>query len=218
MRRSRRPSQSPAGAGPPLVRQEYTRLAAAYDRRWARYLRASTAATVARLPIRAGERVLDVGCGTGYLLARLQARCPDSDLVGLDLTPAMLDQAAGRLGAAATLLCGSGDALPLPDASVDTVVSANVFHFFERPHAALAEMARVLRPGGRLVITDWCDDYLACRVLDRTLRLLRRPHGAVWSSSKCAAALEQAGFDAVRVERYRIGWIWGMMTASASRA
>lgn len=218
MRRSRRPSQSPAGAGRPPVRQEYTRLAAEYDRRWARYLRASTAATVARLPIRAGERVLDVGCGTGYLLARLRERCPEAELLGLDLTPAMLDRAADRLGGRMRLLCGSGDALPLPDGSLDAVVSANAFHFFDRPDAALAEMGRVLRPGGRLVITDWCDDYLACRLMDRALRLLRRPHGAVWGSADCAAALTAMGFRTVRVERFRIGWLWGMMTASALRA
>ncbi|MGE4220742.1 MAG: methyltransferase domain-containing protein [Alphaproteobacteria bacterium] len=190
-------------------------MAGEYERRWSRYLRASTAATLERLPVRPGQRVLDVGCGTGFLIDRLLARCPEAEPVGLDLTPAMLDRAADRLGGRARLLCGSGDALPLPDRSIDALVSANVFHFFDRPGTALAEMRRVLRPGGRIVITDWCDDYIACRVMDRTLRLLGRPHGAVWGSRDCAVALEQSGFHAVRVERFRIGWLWGMMTASA---
>src|SRR5215471_6406351 len=61
--------------------------------------------------------------------------------------------------------------LPLADATFDSVVCANSFHYFRLPVGALREMGRVLRPGGSLVLVDWCDDYLTCKLCSLWLRL-----------------------------------------------
>lgn len=199
------------------VLREYQRLAPRYDRRWAFYVAATARETLRRLPPGPLGRLLDVGCGTGAFLAALaEARSP-AGLAGVDLAPAMLAVARARLPAEVGLEVASADALPFPDARFDTVASLSAFHFFRRPEAALGEMRRVLRPGGTLVLTDWCDDYLACRLLDRLLRLASPGHFRVYGSTECGALLEGAGFEEVRIERYRVGLLWGLMTAVARR-
>lgn len=110
-----------------------------------------------------GERVLDLGCGTGTLCAMLKRHCPDAEIIGVDPDPAMLARArekAATCGLAVTLLQGSATALPSQaplDRAVDTVVSSLMFHHLPRAgkRAALAEAYRLLRPGGKLVLADW---------------------------------------------------------------
>jgi SAM-dependent methyltransferase len=108
----------------------------------------------------AGGRVLDVGCGPGHLSIRL-AREHGLEVTGLDLDPAMIERAqanAERLeaegGGRPSFLVGDVAALPFPDGSFDLVVSTLSMHHWEDPSAALAEIARVLRPGGRALIWD----------------------------------------------------------------
>ena len=95
----------------------------------------------------AGRRVLDVGCGTGRLAALLAGA--GAEVVGVDLSPAMLAVAAQR--APGRLACADAARLPLPDASVDAAVTVATLEFTHDPAAVLAEMARVVRPGGRVV-------------------------------------------------------------------
>lgn len=102
-----------------------------------------------------GKRVLDVGCGDGVLGVRL-AR-DGADVTGLDSDPLMLEVARRRLVDAkviAVFVDGKAEALPFPDASFDVVVAVTVLCFVPEPLKAFAEMARVLRPGGRLVIGE----------------------------------------------------------------
>ncbi len=101
-------------------------------------------------------RVLDVGCGSGYLLRQLAARVPGaSELVGIDPAPTMIRTAQAMAGdARLRYRAGVAEQLPYPDGSFDLVVSTVSFHHWVGQQAGLVECARVLTPGGQLVLTD----------------------------------------------------------------
>ena len=109
--------------------------------------------------IEPGERVVDVGCGAGLdsLIAAGKVR-PEGVVIGVDMTPAMLEKA--RRGASQAGLTnvefrqGYGEAMPVPDGWAGLVISNGVLNIIPDKAAALGEMARVLRPGGRLQIGD----------------------------------------------------------------
>ncbi|MCU7725508.1 methyltransferase domain-containing protein [Actinoplanes sp. KI2] len=101
-----------------------------------------------------GDLAIDVGCGTGRALPALAAAVgPAGRVLGFDLTPAMLDaaRAAGRHGCAGLVLADARR-LPLPDAVAGVVFAAGLVHHLPNPAAGLTELARVTRPGGRLMI------------------------------------------------------------------
>lgn len=108
----------------------------------------------ALLPDLAGRTVLDLGCGVGRLLPRLALAA--ERVVGVDLAPGMLDRARKRIAGLgnAEVRLGGVDAVDLQDGSVDVVVCFGVFEHVpsEHRHAALAEIARVLKPGGTLLL------------------------------------------------------------------
>jgi SAM-dependent methyltransferase len=106
-----------------------------------------------------GGRVLDVGCGPGHLADRL-AGDHGLDVTGLDLDPSMIEQARANAARSVpaelrpTYVVGGVAALPFPDGSFDLVVSTLSMHHWSDATAGLAEIGRVLRPGGRALIWD----------------------------------------------------------------
>ncbi len=107
-----------------------------------------------------GERVLDLGCGTGTLLAQLAAAQPQAQLTGVDPDPAVLKRAARRLAGTprpVRLLRAGAQALPLPEDSIDVVVSTLVFHHLPDAvkDAAVGEVRRVLTSRGRFLLVDF---------------------------------------------------------------
>ncbi|HVF73455.1 MAG TPA: methyltransferase domain-containing protein [Acidimicrobiales bacterium] len=112
---------------------------------------------MARLDPQPGERVLDIGCGNGALALGIAPHV--GEVVGLDISGPMLATAAERAAAAglsnATFEKGDAQLHALPDASFDAAVSRFGVMFFEDPAAAFANIARMLRPGGRLVFACW---------------------------------------------------------------
>jgi len=111
--------------------------------------------------------VADLGCSTGYLLKDLAAAAPAATLVGVDLVAHGLRQ-AHREAPTATLLLADLLDLPIVDASIDVIVSANVLEHIADHRRALAEMHRILRPGGRAALVvpggpglhDYYDEFL----------------------------------------------------------
>lgn len=149
--------------------------------------------------------VLDAGCGTGGMLAHLAARRPDLALVGLDYDAAAARRARAKSGAA--LARGTVNALPFAAASFAAVLSADVLcHAAVEPGAALAEFARVLRPGGLLVLNMPAYGWMRS-AHDRRVHNARR-----WSARQTRAALEAAGFAQIRA-RYWNSLLFPLMLA-----
>jgi len=121
--------------------------------------------------------ILDVGCGTGLLLADL-ARSGATSLAGFDLAPKILDVARENLsptGIGADLRAGDAEEpLPWASESFDVATLTGALHHFYRPHDALAEIHRVLRPGGRLLVVDPCFFTPSRQLFNLYLRFL--PH------------------------------------------
>jgi SAM-dependent methyltransferase len=112
------------------------------------------------MAIRPGESVLDVGCGTGVFLPGLVALVGGAGrVVGLDHSPAFLGDARKRLAEAAIvdrveLVEGDAHHLPFPEATFDVAHCERVLMHLEDPAAAVREMCRVVRPGGRLLVAE----------------------------------------------------------------
>ncbi|MEU2610268.1 class I SAM-dependent methyltransferase [Micromonospora sp. NPDC007271] len=146
----------PAGDESPTARQKrvWDKTAPGYDRQIAFFERIWFAGGREWLGERAHGRVLEVAIGTGRNLPHYG---PDVTVTGVDLSPAMLAIARARaadLGVAAELREGDAERLPFGDASFDTVVCALSLCSIPDPAAAVAEMKRVLVPGGALLLVD----------------------------------------------------------------
>lgn len=200
------------------VRAQYAREAGRYDRRWSRYVEGTIGSALQALDPPPTGRVLDVGCGTGVLLERIREAHPGVRACGADPSPEMIAEAGRRLGDGVHLVIADVHRLPFAGGAFDVVVSTSAMHHWTRPEAALGEIARILRPGGRLVLTDWNDDFLALRLYSRLLRLTDASHHRSYTAARARELVRDAGLVVDGVQAFRATWLWGMMTLTARRA
>jgi SAM-dependent methyltransferase len=176
----------------------------AYHKRDMRRRRSLVREALAAAP---GERILDVGCGPGFYVRELLDEVGSGGaIVGVDASPDMLALARARCAGHenAAFLEGSAAALPVEDGQFDALLCVQVMEYVADPGAALAEMHRVLRPGGRLLVwdTDWATVWWHTADPDRMRRVL-----AAWDDHLTHPSLPRAlglhlraaGFTAVAV-------------------
>ncbi|HMF14786.1 MAG TPA: class I SAM-dependent methyltransferase [Gemmataceae bacterium] len=111
----------------------------------------------------ADVRILDIGCGTGKFAARALMHFPNAQIWGLDLSDGMLQRAGARaqdFGGRLHLVRGDSQRLPFADDSFDAVTCSHSFHHYPQQARVLAEIHRVLRPDGRLLLVDGDRDRL----------------------------------------------------------
>jgi SAM-dependent methyltransferase len=131
-------------------------------------------------PIQPGETVLDVGCGAGMdLLLAVRRTGPSGSAIGVDMTPAMIERAkraAIKAGIWGTVEFrrGIAEELPVGSHTIDVVISNGVLNLSPDKVAAFGEIYRVLKPGGRL--------YLSDIVVQRELSLAARSDVALWAA------------------------------------
>ncbi len=164
--------------------------------RMARQHAPETLWTISLLDVAPTDHVLEIGCGAGRAIEFIAARAPEGHVTGLDLSRAMV-RAAGRHNAQAieagrvAIRLGDVARLPYVDRQFDKILSIHTLYFWPDPARAVAELARVLKPGGLLALTFSSGKVGA-------------PEGAGVQAvvrDRVIPAMEQVGFTMVRVER-----------------
>jgi demethylmenaquinone methyltransferase / 2-methoxy-6-polyprenyl-1,4-benzoquinol methylase len=221
------------------LQQRYDMLSAALsfwqDPRWRRAL-------VSAVAPQAGQRVLDVATGTGMVAAELLARA-DCTVVGIDQSAQMLAGARARFAGAdearVELIEGQAEALPFADGSFDALTFTYLLRYVDDPAAAVCELARVVRPGGRVAslefgVPPWLPARAAWRLYTAVgLPTLGRLASREWAEvgrflgpsirgfyaryplERIVGYWQQAGLEDVQVRRMSLG---GGVVMSASRA
>jgi SAM-dependent methyltransferase len=170
----------------------------------------------------AGRRILDAGCGSGPLFAALRER--GAIVTGIDSSARMLGLARRRLGAAADLhLADLGSPLPFADGAFDDVIASLVLHYLEDWTAPLAELRRVLLPGGRLIASVDHPFHSQIQASPGTDYFATRTWSFVWSFSGNTALMRlwhrplHAMTDAFTAAGFRISVISEPQPVPAAR-
>jgi ubiquinone/menaquinone biosynthesis C-methylase UbiE len=189
-------------------RRVWDKIAPGYDKQIAFFEKIQFGGGREWLSERAHGRVLEVAIGTGRSLPYYQA---DATVTGIELSPAMLAIARGRaadLDRDVDLREGDAEHLPFDDASFDTVTCALALCTIPDPDAAIAEMKRVLIPGGRLLLIDhigstWPPIYAAQWLLEQITIRTAGEH----FTRRQLPLVQAAGFQIIETERLKAGTV-----------
>jgi ubiquinone/menaquinone biosynthesis C-methylase UbiE len=177
--------------------------------RWTTRERTFKSRLLAQAEIRAGHRVLDVGCGTGTLALAVKRACPGAVVTGLDADRTVLARAARKMvdaGVPVTLVEGRADSMPFGDGAFERAISSLFFHHLDRAakQRAFREIHRLLVPGGELHVADWgrpanavmSAAFLSVQFLDGFATTADHRHGLL------PTFMQEAGFREVEATRH----------------
>lgn len=194
----------------------FDKIADRYDLSFAgRHSAALLESVLNRLSQEPFDSFLDVGCGTGNLLAAIAETEEGVGLSGIDISPGMIAVAKRKLDGLADLRVGDSEKLPWADGTFDVVVTTDSFHHYPRPIGVLAEIKRVLRPNGLLIVADPWWPTPVRQLVNLSLPFLRYGDVRVYSEKAIRRILVHSGFDAIRWER--VGQSGYILTALATR-
>ncbi|SNS44077.1 Methyltransferase domain-containing protein [Sphingomonas laterariae] len=178
------------------------------------------ARTLAAAAITPGARLLDVACGPGIVACAAAAQ--GADVTGIDITPAMIAEARHRQDALGLRNLdwhvGDATALPFADGAFDIVVTRYSFHHMPQPAAALAEMRRVCRAGGRIVVVDATPSPETQAAYDRMERLRDPSHTSALTLDQLRSLGRAAGLEEVLVDGYRLEALLATLADDADMA
>ncbi len=196
-----------------FVERVYEKLALVYDLAFGPALQAGRRRAIARMGLRPGDRLLEVGIGTGMNIGLYPRSC---SVVGIDLSAPMLEKAqrrVTRLGASnVRLLQMDAAALQFPDDTFDIVYAPYLISVVPDPVRVAGEMRRVCRPGGRIVLLN---HFLSSHPLISRVERLVSPltiHIGFKADLDLRALLAQAGLRPVSVEKVNFPRIWSLVT------
>ncbi|MDP6579896.1 MAG: methyltransferase domain-containing protein [Vicinamibacterales bacterium] len=198
-----------------FVESVYENIAWVYDVVFGPTLHAGRLESIGRLGIRSGDRVLEVGVGTG-INAALYPR--DCNVTGIDLSGSMLEKANRRIATRrltnVRLLQMDAESLTFPDDSFDIVYAPYTISVVSDPVRVVHEMRRVCRPGGRFVFLNHFRS--PNKLISRAERLISplTVHAGFKADLDLPAFLAQAGLDPVSIEKVNIPRIWSLVTCA----
>ena len=149
--------------------------------------------------------LLDAGCGPAPMISLLAEKYPDRHYTGLDLTPAMIEQAKAKHIANAEFVVGDCENFPFEENSFDAIICSNSFHHYPDPQGFFDSVKRCLRPGGRLILRDvTSENKLLVRLMDHIELPLANlcGHGDVRTTTKetVTECCRKAGLNVEKIE------------------
>lgn len=198
--------------------KRYAFYAPRYDRMFRRYSQATLRKALEVIPADGASNLIDVACGTGLLAEMLLQQRPALSVLGVDISPAMLERAQQRLPASGQVRWALGHAEQLPASSgeFDVLTCTNAFHLVQDAAAALEEFRRVLKPGGTMVLVDWCLDFQIMKLRNVALRLGDRQKRHIRTLQEMVTLIEEAGFELASAQPFLARPLWGLMCIVAA--
>lgn len=202
------------------VVREFDAKAASYEsNRLAPWYKGHAERILDRLALQPGELVLDVGCGTGYLLREIVRRFSGIEGAGLDLTPAMIEQARDKAASEGLsnlrFECADWETVGFEVSALtgrrrpSCIVCANTLHYFSSPQAALDKMWSALAPGGRAWVLERAREGSALTAVWGYLhRYVIRDHVRFYRTEALLEMMSSAGFEQVRTELSLRKFFW----------
>ncbi|MEE2637982.1 MAG: methyltransferase domain-containing protein [Acidobacteriota bacterium] len=198
-----------------FVEEVYEKLALVYDFTFGPTLHAGRLESIGRLGIAPGDRVLEVGVGTGINAVLYPRHCR---VTGIDLSASMLDKAERRIARRrltnVRLLQMDAEALTFPDDSFDIVYAPYTISVVSDPIKTVHEMRRVCRPGGRFVFLN---HFMSTNPFGARIERLVSPltvHLGFKADLDLSVFLEQAGLEPIAIEKVNIPKLWSLVTCT----
>ena len=201
------------------VVKSYARQAWFYDWRFKNYLEETLRVALEALRLTGKEKILDVACGTGELERRIFDKFPQQPVWGVDISQHMLDLAHEKLGSKNNLILKQCDSqkIPFDDGQFDHVVTCSAFHYMREPQKVINEFARVLKPGGSVVLLDWCWDFFNAKVYHYFRKIFFPAHYRVYSLQEIRQMYEKAGLKVTQEKTFTVRVIWRMMCVTGEK-
>jgi len=178
--------------------ESFNRWSKTYDQSWMQHLYFDRIHKQVLACVDAGftpVSIVDVGCGTGRLLRKARERWPHANLTGVDPAEGMVKKAR-ILMPDSVFIVSPAESIPLPDASVDLVFSTTSFHHWQDQAQGIREIRRILRPGGRFILSDMMIPKFLLKFIH---------HGKFRNAGEVREMFEQVGFEVKAQRRSLLG-------------
>ena len=191
---------------------DYTNRAATYDKRWRTYCLASFSRTLNFIHLERDTELLDIACGSGIFLEKVEREHPYVSLTGIDSNQAMLNEAATKVSEKVNLKKERADQLSFDTEKFDWVILSNCIGHFDNQEKCLNEAYRVLKKSGKIIITDWTQDSIMMRLANfYTKTFDYKPYNSLYSY-EIESMLKSLNICIQSADNFRINWFWSAST------
>lgn len=187
------------------IQHHYTELADIYDAHWDSYLTPYEDWILQRLPTEA-QSVIDLGCGTGRMLAKISKHYPKTELHGIDTTSSMLKKAKETCPNATFAQADLNHYAP--ETTHDVILSLSVFHHLQNQDDYLESIKAAAHEGSTIFFCDFAIDTWKLKAAETYWRIFHSAHHKAYSSKTIKTKLETAGFDILNHETLKADSFW----------
>jgi ubiquinone/menaquinone biosynthesis C-methylase UbiE len=143
------------------------------------------------------DTILDLGCGTGEVMRAIISEAPEKNIYGIDLSENMAQKAKDKLKSRASVSIGDAEHLPYADEVFDVVYCNDSFHHYPKPETVMAEVSRVLKPGGTFIIGDCRQPFVSRTIMNAFMRFSNEGDVKIYSKREICSMLDLYFHDAV---------------------